>query len=271
MRRQLHSMYNSLKNWITPGLRNSQFTYRDKLTECLRPEITWLDLGCGHNLLPAWMPNALQDERRLVASCGKVVGIDADFENLRIHESIEQRVIGNIEQLPFNDNAFDLITANMVVEHVENPSPLLREIHRVLRPGGVFLFHTPNFWGYTTLLSAFLPDFMKVALAKWLQGRASEDVFPTRYRLNTNSAVLSVAAQQHFEIAEISLVESSAQTVMMGPVVAFELLWIRLLRLSFMARLRTNLIVKLQKTKIPQGPNAAIKLTSGAPASSRVH
>ncbi|HWR17304.1 MAG TPA: class I SAM-dependent methyltransferase [Terriglobales bacterium] len=252
MRKQLHNMYNGLRNWITPGLRNSQFAYRDKLAECLRPETKWLDLGCGHNLLPSWMPNALQDERALVARCGRVVGIDADFANLRVHESISERVFGNIEYLPFRDQTFDLITANMVVEHVENPAPLLREVHRVLRPGGVFLFHTPNFLGYATLLSAFLPDFTKVQLAKWLQGRASEDVFPTRYRMNTKRSVSQAAVQEHFDVQEVALVESSAQTVMLGPVVALELLWIRLLRARVLAGLRTNLIVKLRKKDISQ-------------------
>src|SRR3954468_13895269 len=97
VRRQLYNIYNKLRNVITPGLRNSQFAYRDTLAECANAQTKWLDLGCGHNLLPAWMPNALEEERKLVAQSGQVFGIDADFANLRLHETINLRVYGNIE------------------------------------------------------------------------------------------------------------------------------------------------------------------------------
>lgn len=50
--------------------------------------------------------------------------------------------------LPFGDAAFDVVWSKQVLEHVERPEPLLAEVARVLRPGGVFA-------GSTSLLEPF--------------------------------------------------------------------------------------------------------------------
>ncbi|WP_158588901.1 class I SAM-dependent methyltransferase [Butyrivibrio sp. XB500-5] len=49
-------------------------------------------------------------------------------------------------RLPFNDNEFDLITCTEVIEHVldEHIDNLLNELYRVMKPGGIVLFTTPN-------------------------------------------------------------------------------------------------------------------------------
>lgn len=50
----------------------------------------------------------------------------------------------SIEKLPFDDNSFDLVTCTEVIEHLEHYRGTLREIHRVLRPGGTLVITTPN-------------------------------------------------------------------------------------------------------------------------------
>jgi len=60
-------------------------------------------------------------------------------------------------KLPFEDNYFDLIYCKQVLEHVRHPSPLLKEVQRVLKPGGIFIgstshlepYHSHSFWNYT--------------------------------------------------------------------------------------------------------------------------
>jgi len=50
----------------------------------------------------------------------------------------------NRDTLPYRDGFFDLVTATEVIEHMENPRLFLRELSRVLRPGGVCVLSTPN-------------------------------------------------------------------------------------------------------------------------------
>jgi 2-polyprenyl-3-methyl-5-hydroxy-6-metoxy-1,4-benzoquinol methylase len=49
-----------------------------------------------------------------------------------------------LERLPFADAVFDYVTAHEVIEHVEEPSVVLRKFFRVLKPGGVCAIATPN-------------------------------------------------------------------------------------------------------------------------------
>ncbi len=244
-----YKFYSAAQRTLAPGLRNSQHVYKAWLRDQLSPETQWLDLGCGHQVLPDWMPGAEPDQLEIIHCCRMVVGIDVDHLSLRKNSLLRNKLRGDIQRLPFPDESFDLVTANVVVEHVPDPQKLLREIHRVLRPGGKFLFHTPNFWGYATLCARLLPQALKLRLVYYLQGRREEDVFPAFYRFNTPRAIRRLAGQSHLRVVELRLVESSAQTVMLGPVVFLELLWIGMLRLRMLRLLRTNIIAVLQKAQ----------------------
>jgi SAM-dependent methyltransferase len=50
----------------------------------------------------------------------------------------------NAQPLPYEDECFDLVTCSEVLEHVENYRAVLREIKRVLKPGGLMVVTTPN-------------------------------------------------------------------------------------------------------------------------------
>lgn len=59
-------------------------------------------------------------------------------DNFKQRESL-QWVHGNAEQLPFTDNSFELCTISFGIRNVTNIDKALKEIHRVLKPGGKFL------------------------------------------------------------------------------------------------------------------------------------
>jgi len=80
--------------------------------------------------------------------------------------------------LPFPAASFDVVISNHVIEHCAAPARHLKEIHRVLRPGGVLYLATPNRWWpwevHTQLpLLHYLPTALFVALAQLL-GRLHE-------------------------------------------------------------------------------------------------
>ena len=65
----------------------------------------------------------------------------------------------NREPLPFGDNRFALVTCIETIEHLENYWALVREIYRVLAPGGVAIFSTPNILNLRSRLRFFSSGF----------------------------------------------------------------------------------------------------------------
>ncbi len=247
-RERLYAIYAKIERRITPGLRYSQYFYEDALRDSIRESSSWLDLGCGHRVLPVWRE---KEEQSLVRTAGFVVALDCDWPSLLKHRSIQNRVCGDISHLPFRDNTFDVVSANMVVEHLEKPEVQFREIHRVLKPGGIFIFHTPNASGYTTVAARMVPEFAKVGLIRVLDGRPARDVFKTHYRANTESQIRRVAQKSGLDVVKIRFIASSAKFAVIVPLAFLELFWIRLLLTDTFRRLRTNLIVLLQKPSAP--------------------
>jgi 2-polyprenyl-6-hydroxyphenyl methylase/3-demethylubiquinone-9 3-methyltransferase len=98
-----------------------------------------LDVGCGAGFLT----NALASEGH------RATGLDASSEALDVaarHDAtrgVKYRA-GDALSLPFDDASFDAVCAMDLLEHVEDPARAVAEAARVLRPGGIFFFHTFN-------------------------------------------------------------------------------------------------------------------------------
>ncbi len=240
----LHRMYAFLKNKIVPQLLYSQSIYEEVLDSGIVAQGNWLDVGCGHHLLPPWR---FEQEKKLFGTAKTVVGIDFDFPSLLKHKTISRKVQGVADQLPFKDDFFDAATANMVVEHLDNPRIQFAEINRVLKPGGRFIFHTPNETGYFAVMRKLVPKTLVKKLARMLDGRESDDVFEIHYKANREEKIEALAQETNFEIERIRFVSSDAVFAMVPPLAALELLWIKLLMRRSFRRYRTNIIVILKK------------------------
>lgn len=236
--------YWAIQKKMIPGLKYSQEVYEDILNMFVCEGKKWLDLGCGHQILPHWRQT---QESLLLKKCRFVVGLDYDDLSLRKHKNIKLKVRGDITKLPFTDNSFDLVTANMAVEHLALPENQFREVRRVLRDGGLFIFHTPNILGYTTVLSGMLPKKLKSILINFFQGRDESDIFDTYFRANSKKKICAIAQTIDFEVIEIKMITSSAQFVMIPPLMIFELIWIKILMLNLFSPLRPNIIAIFKK------------------------
>jgi SAM-dependent methyltransferase len=60
----------------------------------------------------------------------------------------EEDVRGDLCALPFADACFDGVVLTEVLEHCKNPFKAAKEVHRVLRPGGLALVTSPFFWSW---------------------------------------------------------------------------------------------------------------------------
>lgn len=92
-----------------------------------------LDIGCGRGFLL----NHLAD-----AGLENLTGMDV-YEDVVTDRFRFAR--GDVTQrLPFEDGEFECVVAGEIIEHVPDPDSLLREIRRVLTPGGTLVISTPN-------------------------------------------------------------------------------------------------------------------------------
>lgn len=94
-----------------------------------------LENGCGVGMYV----------ERLTPLAGQVIGLEYDFPRAREARSRSERILCAAgEKLPFPDDNFDLILSHEVLEHVQDDAAALREMLRVLRPGGRMLIFVPN-------------------------------------------------------------------------------------------------------------------------------
>ncbi len=206
-------------------LTHSQRRYAEMLSSTVPRECAWLDVGCGRQLLPEWAcPLAQQTE--LAGRAALLVGVDVD-PAIWEHNLIRLRIVALAPELPFRDATFDLVTANMVVEHLEDPHSVLVEIRRILKPGGTFVFHTPNRRHFLVAAAHWIPARIKRKLVHWIEGREECDVFPTFYRLNTIADIRRAAARAGMEVRELRLVGSSGTFGRLGLLGWIELLAIK--------------------------------------------
>lgn len=255
-----YQIYGAQQRLIAPKLRNAQDRYAETVANHVSSETAWLDIGCGHQVFPDWLA---EQERKLLATARRVVGLDMDLPSLLAHRGIRQKLMAASEHMPFPDGTFSLVTANMVVEHIENPGAALREILRILREDGVFIFHTPNLRHYKSFLNSLLPSGgLKNRLIYLLESRKEEDAFPTFYRLNTSDEIRAQASKRGFEIVDLLQTNTVPLTQALGPVAAVELILIRLLDLDAFRDRRSNLICVLRKPVAL--PGAAGKSPQGA-------
>lgn len=68
--------------------------------------------------------------------------------NLEIEPTPEIDLVGDGHFLPFKDNTFDAVISEAVLEHVHSPDRVVREIYRVLKPGGYICVAVPFLQGY---------------------------------------------------------------------------------------------------------------------------
>lgn len=249
LRDTLHRIYWQMKKVIVPRLRYHQSVYEEILTDLVRNDEVWLELGCGHQILSPWR---LEQEQQLVAKAKSVVGVDLDSQAMLSHRTIKNLVCEDITRTSFPADTFSLVSSNMVLEHVEHPEALLREVFRVLQPGGRFLFHTPNANSLFVRVSRLLPDCIKKPVISLLENRSSDDVYPTYYRLNRIEDIERLAQSAGFKVSAVRFLVSPALTAVIPPLAFFELLLMRIMMTQAMKRYRTTLIAILEKPQVGQ-------------------
>lgn len=160
-----YTQYSNSKNWlkwysrIAPlkGIRVAKTLLKYKENNA-----KVLDLGCGTGLTLAIVSQNFPNS----------IGCEISEMEIKATKEILKQVKVNIpvvkydgKKLPFKDNSFDIVTSIEVIEHVEKPELMLKEINRVLRKKGILHITTANkLWPiephYKLLFLSYLPAFL---------------------------------------------------------------------------------------------------------------
>ena len=134
---------NGQPRWGNKGRDRKAIAIRDTLLLVHGPGVdagTWLDVGCGSGGIAA----------ELADHAANVIGIDpqpwpAWGEAMAVHPNL--RLVADTfdgSRLPLPEASVDVAVCNQVYEHVVTPSQLVRNLYRVMAPGGVCYFAGPN-------------------------------------------------------------------------------------------------------------------------------
>ena len=139
------------------------------------PQTNVLDIGCGRTA-----PNL----RKLKGRAGQLYGIDIiDFTVDEPGMTLLRNDIGDMRDIP--SASIDVAYSRAVMEHIDNPDEAFAELHRVLKPGGVYIFVTPSVYDYGSIIARLVPNRYHGKIVNAVEGRAEEDVFPTVYACNS--------------------------------------------------------------------------------------
>jgi len=195
----VQNSYRARYRAMRPGWTSSGEQLEALVRSYLTPESRVMDLGCGRG----GVVELFWQDVRLAA------GLDPDVPSLAEHRARGMPVIrGRGEQLPFAGESFDLVVCLWVLEHLRCPEDVLREVRRVLRPGGHFVFLTPNLQNPLLALNRLgrvVPRLQR-RLVPRLYGREEADTFPVQYRANTPRAIRRLAERSGLQVAELRVV-----------------------------------------------------------------
>lgn len=113
-----------------------------QIIEVMKPFVSGrvLDVGCGDG--------TLSDGISKLAQVTEVTGIDISNTAIEIAKSKYPHVtyrVGEVTNLPFASDAFDIVTAIEVVEHIYDTERMFQELSRVLKPNGRIIITTTDF------------------------------------------------------------------------------------------------------------------------------
>jgi len=172
-----------------------------------------LDAGCG---------TGYGTEILAAAGARRAVGMDIAQEALDAARAGSRAklelALGNLEDLPFEDDSFDLAVCFEAIEHIEGQQTAIAELHRVLRPGGVLVLSSPNRGVYppgnphhvheyesAELEQALASEFANVRLYRqsaWLAGAILDD---------EQSAGTGTAARQPLDVVKVGAVSPGSE------------------------------------------------------------
>jgi SAM-dependent methyltransferase len=145
-----------------------------------------LDYGAGR---AQWFEDDLcatrKNIRQLRGKVKELIAADVDPAVLD-NRSCDKKILISNNIIDLQSGSVDIVVADYVLEHIEDPCQMFQEIDRCLKSGGWFCARTPHKYSYVSIIASLLRNSYHSRMLKYVQpSRKEVDVFPTKYRLNT--------------------------------------------------------------------------------------
>lgn len=141
------------KSWMNTQLPRQMHPSRNpldrKFQKFLKKHIPvggkFLEIGCAAS---HWMPFFGKDMKyELYGVDYSQSGLDLTKKNLEFFCLTPELFLGEFTEMNLNKNFFDVVYSGGVIEHYQDPTPILRKAFEILKPGGLKLTVIPNNWG----------------------------------------------------------------------------------------------------------------------------
>jgi ubiquinone/menaquinone biosynthesis C-methylase UbiE len=107
----------------------------------LQPPGKIADLGCGSGVFSSILAEKSFQVTGVDLSPGMIEMAGKKYPKAKYNVSFK---VGDVEALDFADASFDGVLLSGLLHHLPDPSACIREVHRILKPGGVFMAFDPN-------------------------------------------------------------------------------------------------------------------------------
>lgn len=186
--------------WRKPGMANPWDLWADLIRKNVPKGARALEVGGG----PVDFTTKFIRENAKV-----VVGVDVD-PVVKTNALLDEAYAYDGGAFPLESNRFDAVVSRWVNEHVPNPETHFREIHRVLAPGGVYIFRTVNDLHYTALAARCTPHRVQIKAVRWLKhhdGKEHYDAYETFYRINSRRRIEAICKKVGLEPVSFKISE----------------------------------------------------------------
>lgn len=225
---------------LYPGVvRNwDDLIFRERILRHLKPDSNVLDLGAGAGIV---------EQMNFKGLAARVCGVDLD-PRVTANPMLDEGRVADARGIPYENAGFDVVFADNVMEHLPDPLAVFHEVRRVLKPGGMFLFKTPNKTHYMPTIARLTPHRFH-QLFNRMRGRAEVDTFPTLYRANTRRDVMRLAARATLAVERLDRIEGRPEYLrMIWPAYVVAAVYERVVNSSeLLAAFRILLIGELRK------------------------
>ena len=173
------------------------FIVQGNIADCSPLNI--LEAGCGRR----W-PLDLNDIQY------KLTGVDLDRDALNFRKSkfndLDETVIGDLRNIEFDDDTYDVIYNSFVLEHIDNAEHVMEKFYKWLKPGGILILKIPDrnsVYGFVTRLT---PHWVHVYYKKYIRGFSNAGKpgfgpYPTFHNpIVSRSGIHNFCANHNFEI-----------------------------------------------------------------------